>query len=234
MRPPTTRAWTTTAGVPSTSSCSCRRSNTSGSSSAPFGNFRRARKPGVSALTRCWRHSRAVRKVEAVRSSRHGQEDDRLSHLLTLADIGIELLNLPLRILGLPLEALSCLRRPVRLVAKIAPSEVQPMMGEIFREVFDRWQVGFIGGVSAFEVCEDEGNFAAFCLFGDWTKVQYTIFRPFVIEGYGPIIPFMTTQTTPAFDELFDGGPPRRLETELRLVKANRPKTVSPAVHCQR
>ena len=38
-------------------------------------------------------------------------------------------------------------------ILTIAPSEVQSMMGEIFREIFDRWQVGFIGGVSAFEVC---------------------------------------------------------------------------------
>jgi hypothetical protein len=32
----------------------------------------------------------------------------------------------------------------------------------------------------------------------------------------------MTSQTTPVLGELFDGGPPRRLETALRLVKPDK------------
>lgn len=40
----------------------------------------------------------------------------------------------------------------------------------------------------------------------------------------------MTTETFPADDKLFDGGPPRRLETALRLVEPNKPKTIARAV----
>jgi hypothetical protein len=40
----------------------------------------------------------------------------------------------------------------------------------------------------------------------------------------------MKTQTTPVLDELFDGGPPRRLETALRLVKPDKPKIIGRAV----
>jgi hypothetical protein len=38
------------------------------------------------------------------------------------------------------------------------------------------------------------------------------------------------SQTISADDELFDGGPPRRLETALRLVKPDRPKSIGRAV----
>jgi hypothetical protein len=41
----------------------------------------------------------------------------------------------------------------------------------------------------------------------------------------------MTTQTTPALDELFDGGPPRRLDTAVRLVKSDTRNTIPRAVH---
>jgi hypothetical protein len=40
----------------------------------------------------------------------------------------------------------------------------------------------------------------------------------------------MTTQTTPALDELFDGGPLRRLETAVRLVKSDNRHTIPRAV----
>ena len=40
----------------------------------------------------------------------------------------------------------------------------------------------------------------------------------------------MITGTIPANDKLFDGGPPRRLETALRLVKPDKPKTIARAV----
>ena len=40
----------------------------------------------------------------------------------------------------------------------------------------------------------------------------------------------MTTGTIPANYELFDGGPPRRLETALRLVKPDKPQTIARAV----
>lgn len=39
----------------------------------------------------------------------------------------------------------------------------------------------------------------------------------------------MTTQTTPVLGELFDGGPPRGLETALGLVKPDKPRTISRA-----
>jgi hypothetical protein len=39
----------------------------------------------------------------------------------------------------------------------------------------------------------------------------------------------MTTRTIPADNELFDGGPPRRLETALGLVKPDKPKTIGRA-----
>jgi hypothetical protein len=40
----------------------------------------------------------------------------------------------------------------------------------------------------------------------------------------------MTTQITPALDELFDGGSPRRLETAVRLVKSDNRHTIPRAV----
>jgi hypothetical protein len=40
----------------------------------------------------------------------------------------------------------------------------------------------------------------------------------------------MIAETFPPDDKLFDGGPPRRLETALRLVKPNKPKTIARAV----
>lgn len=40
----------------------------------------------------------------------------------------------------------------------------------------------------------------------------------------------MTSQTTPVLGELFDGGPPRRLETALRSVKPDKPKTIGRVV----
>lgn len=40
----------------------------------------------------------------------------------------------------------------------------------------------------------------------------------------------MTTQMIPADNELFDGGPPRRLETALRLVKPDEPKSIGRVV----
>jgi hypothetical protein len=36
----------------------------------------------------------------------------------------------------------------------------------------------------------------------------------------------MNTQTTPGLDELFDGGPPGRLETAVRLVRNTIPRAV--------
>ncbi len=39
----------------------------------------------------------------------------------------------------------------------------------------------------------------------------------------------MTAETIPADNELFDGGPPRRLETALRLVRPDKPKIISRA-----
>ena len=56
------------------------------------------------------------------------------------------------KFLTLSVSSVGCLRRPVRLVAIIAPSEVQPMMCEIFREIFRLWQVGFIGGRHEFQI----------------------------------------------------------------------------------
>lgn len=40
----------------------------------------------------------------------------------------------------------------------------------------------------------------------------------------------MTAETLPPDNKLFDGGPPRRLETALRLVKPDKPKTIARAV----
>jgi hypothetical protein len=40
----------------------------------------------------------------------------------------------------------------------------------------------------------------------------------------------MTAETLPPDSNLFDGGPPRRLETALRLVKPDQPKTIARAV----
>jgi hypothetical protein len=37
-------------------------------------------------------------------------------------------------------------------VVKITPSEVPPMMCEIFREILGRWQVGFIGSRHEFQI----------------------------------------------------------------------------------
>jgi hypothetical protein len=36
----------------------------------------------------------------------------------------------------------------------------------------------------------------------------------------------MTTKTIPADNELFDGGPPRRLEAALRLINPEKPKAI--------
>jgi len=67
-------------------------------------------------------------------------------------------------------------------VAIIAPSEVQPMMCEIFREIFGQWQVGFIGGRHELQINRVAGGLK--------TTIPYTVDSririPKGVSGIGP------------------------------------------------